>query len=307
MATVFEKYVWLIETIRRSGGINLPDLSAAWERSELNDSGKPLNERTFFRHRNAIEERFGIEIDCDRAGALYYIAEDDEADDMKRWLLNFLTVENVLSESRSLKDRILLEDIPSGQHFLSQIVSAMKEGKVLGLSYSSFKDSQPRRTELKPYFVKVFNQRWYVTGPSSLHGSELRTYALDRIVSLELLPRRFVFPEDFSPADYFAASYGIFHSDDKPQLIILRANSIQTKYLRTLPLHASQAELTGEEAAGLGYTPGEGESYFRLYLSPTFDFVQYLLSQGSELEVVAPISLRDELKRRLNAAAALYK
>ena len=47
--------------------------------------------------------------------------------------------------------------------------------------------------------------------------------------------------------------------------------------------------------------------YFALRLVPTLDFIQYLLSQGAELEVLAPASLRDDLSRRATAIARLYR
>lgn len=38
-------------------------------------------------------------------------------------------------------------------------------------------------------------------------------------------------------------------------------------------------------------------SVFRYYLSPTYDFVQEILSHGCEVEVLSPGHLRDEIRR----------
>ena len=46
--------------------------------------------------------------------------------------------------------------------------------------------------------------------------------------------------------------------------------------------------------------------YFLLRLTPTLDFIQYLLSQGADLEVLAPASLRAELARQAAAITVLY-
>lgn len=57
-------------------------------------------------------------------------------------------------------------------------------------------------------------------------------------------------------------------------------------YLRTLPLHASQKELTStEEYADFEYN-----------LRPTFDFKQELLAQGDEVEVLELAEFRQEMK-----------
>lgn len=46
---------------------------------------------------------------------------------------------------------------------------------------------------------------------------------------------------------------------------------------------------------------------FRLRLKPTLDFVQELLSYGSTLQVLAPESLVQEMRRTVNELCALYR
>ena len=105
----------------------------------------------------------------------------------------------------------------------------------------------------------------------------------------------------------FADSYGVFHGTDPAVTILLRAGERQARFLRSLPLHASQHELSAAEAEALGYSVGAGSAVFALRLVPTLDFIQYLLSQGDELEVLAPESLRADIARRAAAIADLYR
>ena len=76
--------------------------------------------------------------------------------------------------------------------------------------------------------------------------------------------------------------------------------------MRSLPIHLSQYELTSDEAKRLGWDAAGG-AVFTLRLVPTLDFIQYLLSQGDELEVLAPESLRADIARRAAAIAGLYR
>ena len=70
----FKQYIWLVNTIERHGKITLERLSRLWVDNDLNE-GKPLARTTFFRLKLAIEEMFGIRIECDtRNGYQYYIA-----------------------------------------------------------------------------------------------------------------------------------------------------------------------------------------------------------------------------------------
>ena len=333
-----EKAIWLLDTLRRSGGMTLEELDRAWGRSSLNDEELPLTKRTFHRLRREVEDRFGFVIRCDRSDFTYHIVEDAEGEGgLQSWLLDSLSIDNMIKESRDLKGRIQFEHIPSGQQFLSRLIGAMRDGIELEMTYAPFTGEEAYTTWLRPYFVKVFKQRWYVIGPTGRHPRTPHVYALDRVLSLKETAGRFTYPSEFDPAAFFADSYGVFHSTDPAQTVILRAGERQAKFLRSLPIHPSQQELPLPEAVARGYLAGEvlsgpspsvmagsspsvmagsdrpsavpvasGGAVFVLRLVPTLDFIQYLLSQGDELEVLAPASLRDEMARRAAAIAALY-
>lgn len=316
MATKLEKYIWLLDTLRRSGGLTLEEVQRAWERSGVNDDGTELSVRSFRRYCREIEDRFGLRIRCDRHDFTYHVEEDPAGEQgLQNWLLDTLSVDQLLRESQGLRERILFENIPSGQRYLGQIIGAMRDGIVLEMRYARFTGEPAYTTWLQPYFVKVFGQRWYVVGPTGRHPSEPRVYALDRVSSLRETPGRFVFPDGFDPAAFFADSYGIFRGEGPAERIVLRAGEREAKYLRSLPLHASQREVSASEVrsllpAGVLADRGSGAdqpSYFVLRVRPTLDFIQHLLSQGDELEVLAPESLRAELARRAAAIADLYR
>lgn len=122
------KYIWLVDTIGRAGKITFEELNDRWMRSSLND-GEELPKRTFHNWRADVEELFDINIECQRKGGNYYYIEnpqDIRMETMRRWLLNTFAVSNMISDSQDLKDRILLEDVPSGQKYLMPIVEAMR-------------------------------------------------------------------------------------------------------------------------------------------------------------------------------------
>lgn len=310
MATKLEKYIWLLDTLRRSGGLTLEELDRAWGRSSINDEETPLTKRTFHRLRREIEDRFGLEIRCDRHDFTYSIVEDPTGEGgIQSWLLDTLSVDSLLRESRDLKDRIQFENIPSGQQYLGRIIGAMRDGIELEMSYARFTGEEGYETWIRPYFVKVFRQRWYVIGPTGRHPRTPHVYALDRVLSLRETPRRFVYPAGFDPAAFFADSYGVFHSTEPAVTVVLRAGERQARFLRSLPIHPSQREISFAEATALGVDTQNDESstIFALRLVPTLDFIQYLLSQGADLEVLAPESLRDDIAQRAAAITALYR
>ena len=148
----FERYVWLVNLINRNGYIKFEDISRAWAHSHLNSRGSAsmqeseLPQRTFFNHIDAIFDVFGIEIKCDRYKG-YYIAnnEDYEADGIRKWMLETLSLNSLLNETKDMRDRILFEKIPSSQKWLSVIVDAMRDRKAIDMTYQSFGRDEPGR------------------------------------------------------------------------------------------------------------------------------------------------------------------
>lgn len=210
---------------------------------------------------------------------------------VRTWLLNTFAVNHLINESHHLKRRILFEEIPSGQRFLTQIIEAMRDNKTLEMSYQSFWNETAHTFEVAPYCVKVFRQRWYVVACST-SDDRLRIYALDRIRELRTSEHLFVLPEDFDPQAYFADSFGVVVDRNcKPERVRVRVSGIQRQYLRTLPLHASQQETKITDDS----------SIFEFYLRPTLDFQQELISQAANtdewVEVLEPAWLRDQMKQ----------
>ena len=127
---LFNRYVWLVDTIYRAGRISFEEINERWLHSSLNDTGEELPIKTFHNHKNAIQQMFDIDIACDRRGGyVYYIehAEDMEQGGVRTWLLNTFAVNHLINESHHLKRRILFEEIPSGQRFLTTIIEAMRD------------------------------------------------------------------------------------------------------------------------------------------------------------------------------------
>ena len=61
---LFNRYVWLIDTLQRYGRLTRREIDGLWQRSEYSD-GKPMARRTFMNYRQAIQEMFDVNIECD--------------------------------------------------------------------------------------------------------------------------------------------------------------------------------------------------------------------------------------------------
>jgi len=278
-AGLINRYVWFVSVIYNRGPISLEEIRHRFE-SHFG-RGEELSERQFHRYTDAVEELFDIEIKYSRSQRGYVISDREGIDNMsmRKWLIQTFSVNNILHESQELKNRILLENVPSGQQHLTTIVDAMRESVALSMTYHSFGRSEPSTFEVEPYCVKLFGQRWYMLGMSD----KIRIYALDRIKASEPTERKFKLPKKFDAAKFFEDYYGIIISDKDFDVcpVALKVDSWQSKYLRTLPLHHTQVEVECNEEY----------SIFEYRLCPTFDFRQKLLSMGATVEVLAPTKL----------------
>ena len=215
-------------------------------------------------------------------------------DDMKRgsienWLLSTYSVSNSLMESKSIKDRILLEDVPSGQEYLEPILEAMKKNRFIHITYYNYWREDTREHYVMPLCVKLFRQRWYMIGRKWPSGSDL-VYCLDRIRDFRLSSHIFEYPTDFSPQEYFEGCIGVITGDGCDiQKVRLKVSSGQANYFRDLPLHESQEETEQTE----------DYSIFEYQLRPTFDFQQEILWNGEDVEVIEPIWLRKEIAGKI--------
>ena len=295
---IFRQYSWLAETIYRSGGITFRELNERWVRSPLS-GGMPMIRQTFNAHRRDIRDTFGISIECHKPTNRYYIDLDGSlpGTDFQNWMIETLSVSNMLVESVSLKDRLLMEHIPAGKDYFRTIVRAMKEGHKLQMTYRKFGQAEPYTIVVEPFAVKVFKQRWYLLAKDYKRETP-SIYALDRMEALTETDQHFDLPEGFSAREFFDDCYGVMRNPKhRAQRIVVRAYDRFAHYLRTLPLHHSQTEVSTTAE----YTD------FEFRLAPTFDFKQELLAQGKDVEVLEPASLRKEMMEMLRGMMGRYE
>lgn len=304
ISKTYYKYIWLLDTLLTSHPLTIDEINMLWEDCPASD-GQPIPLRTFHEHRKGIKEMFGVEIACDRSqGNVYYVKNPEVLDKQKvaKWLLHKYSIPQDFATFNSMKDRILLEEIPLGTSFLDDIIEAMQKNMELRIDYQRYEGEQGEEHlqtfHIQPYALKVFNRRWYLLGFIK-EKDGLRTIALDRILDLKILSTSFELPEDFDARKYFANVVGIFVNNDLPVTKVkIRAYGIQADYLRSTPLHKSQSEGKSKHGEFAEFT-------YRLCITP--ELVSQLLAMGDKVEVLEPKELREEMKKRINCMFNLYQ
>ena len=306
VALLLKRYLGFLYPLRKSPyGLTLAEINDRWSDSGLyKDCGETeIDRRTFYNHRIAISEQFGIDIVTIKAGpySRYKIDTDSLSNNqIIDWLLSTIATENLITQSRSMSDRILLEPADKGAIHLNVITDALKCNRILEVDYQSFHIGSPVHKSLliEPLALKMFKRRWYLLS-KKVETGDLRLYALDRIASCQLTDKRFDYPTDFEPEVYFANYFGVSTDGytETPCRVVLRAYHELPRYIESQPLHPSQ-EIADK---------GENYTDFSYNLIPAFDFVQEILLHCEQLEVVSPLSLRQHVAEILQKSSEFYK
>ena len=295
---LLQKYIWLVHTFIRAGqnGLSLNEIEDRWEsRFDF-----PYSRRTFNNHRKAVEEVFGIRIECNRSTNRYYIdySEDvSNANDESAWLINTFTVNNILSLGKQrLSGRVSVEDIPSGHLHLTGIMEAMTEGLEIEIDYQKYTAANAESLTLRPYAVKEFAKRWYLIA-FCIERNGLRVYGLDRVRDLRTTSRNFKMEKGFDVDDLFATSFGIYLPEEKARTITFKVPERDALFLRDLPIHKSQTEVERKD----GYVT------FSIFVCPDKNMLMEFCRYGSRLEVLSPADIREKVASELISAANIYR
>jgi predicted DNA-binding transcriptional regulator YafY len=173
----------------------------------------------------------------------------------------------------------------------------MKENRVLNITYHSYWRDEENTFDVQPFCIKLFRQRWYLIARSTYsyyYEQGPRTYALDRIKDLHKMEETFEMPKDWNAEEYFDGCFGIIADQRvEPQNVKLKVSAGQANYIRDLKLHDSQEEIEKNDEY----------SIFSYMIRPEYDFMQEILRNGENMEVLEPDWLRQEMSgliKRMN-------
>ena len=296
-AYLFECYIWLLNTIAR-GPISRAAIDEKWAHSSVNDYKQDyIPESNFHRWKDTIQSLFDVHIKCNSNNE-YYIEEaaDLHNADMRIRLLNLMSVNSLLKDSKELSSQILFEPVPAGEQFLATIIEALRDKTTIEMTYQGFGKTHSSTFVVEPYCLKMFKQRWYLLAYSP-DLDRMLIYSLDRIHAIEPTKQKYQLPEDFDAEFYFRNVYGVSGMEDEPQEVEIKIEAYQANFLRTLPLHSSQTEIERQEQY----------SIFRYNIVPSFEFKQELRKHGSVLEVLKPQWLRNEFRKDLAYQLSKYQ
>ncbi len=262
-------------------------LEKKYEEDDIDLDDLKFTKRTFLRDKEAISKVLKTNIIYRRSTNTYAI-DDHNDDELQEDVFDNLLLVEAFRAVKGKKNIMLFEQRKSrGLHWLSGLVHAITHQKIITLQYTKFWEGVSHKKVLEPYAVKEFKNRWYLLAHEKNDEKYfLKTFSLDRISDLEIAPSTFK-PKKYDAEKDFENSFGIISTlDETPEEIVLSFDSDQGKYIKTLPLHHSQEILVDDD----------DEFRIKLTLFPTYDFEREILSHGSSVKIISPLSFKNHLK-----------
>lgn len=175
----------------------------------------------------------------------------------------------------------------SGQSWVGKLYNQLLRKKVLIISYKGFQDANSYLRKIHPYHLKQYNDRWFLFGfEDSERHTGITNLALDRIKEITETIDDIV-PDTTIWGDFFDEMIGVsIPADEKPIEIKLRFSSDRIPYVITKPIHGSSQRLDKSDPT---------QRTIIINLLPNNEMYQTLLSFGSDVEVLSPTSVVDEM------------
>ncbi len=295
-----KKCLYLINLLERKGALTLKQINDYYQYSSLYE-GEEIQPRTFLRYKDYIDETFPCYIEFNAHTGKYELhrhrALYGEDDSLYDYLLSAYHIEGMTELALKHRDRIILSEVPTGVENVQTILEAIDKHRGIECDYYSFNRKTLKHQLLIPYFLRTWEQRWYLAAQPDNHHHGISIFALERMENIKLTDGKMTPSNKVTAEEYFDGCFGINHSDNqKPELIKIKVYGTQVEYLRALPIHESQNEVE----------INDDWSIFEYRLVPCYNFYQQLLWHREKLEVLEPKHVRDEIKLSIQKMLELY-
>lgn len=184
-----------------------------------------------------------------------------------------------------------------GLEFITPIYNSILYKKAINIEYKSFKQDISQSIIFHPYFLKQYNNRWYVFGKNDA-SQFIMNLALDRITAIEESKKKYIPNKSIDFHEYFEDIIGVtLNNEGKVEEVVIKVSNELLPYIKTKPIHGSQ-KLKEQ---------GSTHALISLDLIPNYELESLILSYGEGVEVLHPKPLRDKIKKRVELTFSNYK
>ena len=292
----FKRYLYVIDRLRSrpcSFSALQDHVMSKLEQDDI-DTTFEYAIRTFERDKKDITALFGIVIQYNRKDKTYAIDEEEIEDQSVTRMIDVFSIHHALQEGNKLSPSVFLEKRKSlGTEHIYGIIHAIQNLYLLQFTHQKHWEDFSTQREVKPIAIKESQQRWYLVALDKKNET-VKTFGLDRISNLKITDTKFK-PVAYNVETEFQHAFGV-ETYEAAKKVILEFSKQQGNYIKTFPLHKSQRIVKETEDA----------VSIEIFILTTNDIKMELLKYGSNVKVIAPISLQNDIKNRISEMSNLY-
>ena len=180
-----------------------------------------------------------------------------------------------------------------GLDWFKDVFDAIANSRVLHITYSKFNGSRPYYWDIHPYFLKQYNNRWYLLGLND-YSNKISILALDRIVDMKEVRIDYIPNTSINLDEYFQDIVGVTRVDAPKEIIRLQFSEHRFPYVETKPIHDSQRIVD------------HSNRIIELDVIPNKELRALILSFGNDIEVLSPEHVRDEIRAIIEDSLSKY-
>lgn len=183
-----------------------------------------------------------------------------------------------------------------GKNYISDLYDTILSKQVLNIQYKSFKVDEAIEIVFHPYYLKQYNNRWFVFGRNQIYNS-IQNLSLDRILNIEHNNQiQFIDNDLVDFNEYFEDIIGVSIENESVQTVVLKVEKSLLPYIQTKPLHESQFIKPFDESFGLVV----------IKVIPNYELESLILSFGERVEVLEPEEVRGKIVGRIKKLNEVY-
>ncbi len=184
--------------------------------------------------------------------------------------------------------------IPLSWNMFSTLNEACHKRKRMRLVYYAASKGEVSARQVDPYKLLENRGTWYLLAYCQMR-QDFRLFALHRIKEYEMLSEHFERRKDFDIDAWLNSAFLLEHGDDT-QTVKIHFQPTAARYIRERSWHPTQ--MLVEHA--------DGSCIMEFRTSSLDETKRWVLTYGSEAEVIEPALLRDLVRRELQAAIKQY-
>jgi predicted DNA-binding transcriptional regulator YafY len=209
-----------------------------------------------------------------------------------------VTGDDLKAVQKAVKRHAVYTPVPSGTDVPPEttnlLADAVEHNKRLSLVYRSQRSGETKRLTIDPYALVFRKHNWYMVCYSQQHRRIIQL-KVARIMEAEATGETFEMPRDFSVDSFYAKSWEVWVGDVE-QLVRIKFSPKVANLIRETKRHPTQQ---------LEDTP-DGGVIFSATVSGITEIGFWVLSWGSEAEVLQPAELRESIAETARRMAEIY-